>query len=461
MSQLLLLCFFSPQTFDLQNFPAMWWQTPKVVDYHLLSSTHYYYPLNYITCESSLLVLFARMQGRYIWLFLLSTFWNAQRRMRVSSFVLPRRPFPSKKTTTQKRGLQSTSGASPADNADSLSNNNPAWIPLKIVENVPEHCRVKPSREYYRKLPVLKSVARWSWRRRHFVLKVLHWKDPWTPVDSCINLECLWWKALSTINPQSPCYEPFTYDVLPRPGRTMLKATRRLHPRWIHALLEIRMAYLNRAIAQEIQYCATASSNDYEGVRLITLGAGYDTRSIRMLNAAETRIHSTADDAKPTSLPVTECWEFDLPSSMEAKQQLIENRLLPRQRRRRIQMGHSDDDLKLPTLVGLDLNDTDAFKKKLYKILGDDNGKHLYTVFVVEGVLMYLEPDKAKAILECCAQATTESSSLCFADRLFENFEVTPEPIQSGLKELGWELTEWAPAPNANAKHMGIARSIR
>ena len=307
--------------------------------------------------------------------------------------------------------------------------------PFKVIEDVPEYCGVKPSVRYYRTTPLIKDFARWTWRRRHFVLKMLHWRDELTPVDSCINLECLWWKALSTTNPRSPCYEPYTYDLLPRPGRTILSSLRRFHPRWIHALLEIRMAYLNQAVAQEMAHTKRP-------VQIVSLGAGYDTRSIRMLNNMD---HASGN-------VVVGCYEFDLPSSIESKERLIQERLAKRRSKRGL------SELTIPTMIGLDLNDTEEFQRQLSLICRTDTDLH--TIFVVEGVIMYLDKGKAEAALQACAKATAHSS-LCFADRLFENFQVDPVPIQDGLRALGWDLIEWAPSPNANAKHMGIARPVR
>jgi O-methyltransferase involved in polyketide biosynthesis len=382
-----------------------------------------------------------------------------------------RGPYPSSSSSSSHHSssiLQA--GSSPLDNENETKNNvndihdettatnsaGTAIVPMlpKIIDNVPDHCGVRPSRNNYRTVPVIKDLARWTWRRRQFVLTLLHWNDPLKPVDSCINLECLWWKALSTTNRQSPCYDDYTYDLLPRPGRTILKALRRLHPRWIHALLEIRMAYLNKAVAQVMNDDDNDDNSDHiynqRPVRIISLGAGYDTRLIRMLND---------DDDDGVSRRVIECYEFDLPASVESKKKLIQERLVQRQ----VKKGRPD--LKLPTMIGLDLNDTVEFEKKLKEICcrkrPDD--ADLQTIFVVEGVIMYLDKGKAEAALQACANACSTSnvhSSLCFADRFFENFNVDPTPIQERLRSLGWELIEWAPNANANARHMGIARSL-
>jgi hypothetical protein len=330
-----------------------------------------------------------------------------------------------------------------------------------LIDNVAEYCGVQPPTNY-RSIPVIKGFARWTWRQRVAVLRVLHWKDPWTPVDSCINLECLWWKALSTTDPSSPCFEPlgYTYDMLPRPSRRlMIKSLRPLHPRWIHALLEVRMAYLNQAIQAERSQSQNLTITD-RGVRVISLGAGYDVRSIRLL-------------AESSSKQPIECFEFDLPSTIESKRQLVQERLSKRQgkRRKRIEVKENADTpltLQVPTMIGLDLNDILEFERQLQLIFAspheETKEEAWHTIFVVEGVLMYLDEGKAAAVLQACADAARKSvgcaASLCFADRLFDRFDCDPVPIQHELAKTGWKLHEWAPSPNSNAKHIGIARLL-
>ena len=300
---------------------------------------------------------------------------------------------------------------------------------IALIDNVAAHCQVKPSHDFSSR-PWLKKYARWTWRRRDTVLKILHWRDTLTPVDSCINLECLWWKALSTTDPSSPCYEasfPYTYSLLPKYTRRLIKSLRWLHPRWIHSRLEVRQAYLNGAVAAE--------ARNHAKVRIISLGAGYDARSIRILND---ELHKDV-----------ECYEIDLPSTVESKRKLFGERLCRQNPR----------PWKLPTLIGLDLNDTDKLRQELSDIIAPIEDTTRHTIFVVEGVLMYLDEGKAAAALAACAQACRGGSSLCFSDRFpVENDEV--ETMQVFLAETGWDLIEWAPNPEANAKHMGVARLV-
>ena len=333
---------------------------------------------------------------------------------------------------------------------------------FKIIENVSEYCGVKPPQNY-RSIPLVQRFARWTWRRRVSVLHVLHWKDPLTPVDSCINVECLWWKVLSTTDRFSPCWEPqnYTYDMLPRGSRRLVILFRRFHPRWIHALLEVRAAYLTRAIQSERE--ATNRKDPKKpshATRLISLGAGYDVRSVRLLQEAKEQNEGEGIDA------TMKFYEIDLPSTIESKQRVFQQRFLKRQTTRRNNMGDTTG-LSLPTMIGLDLNDIDTLEHELAQIFQDDkdnSNASWHTIFVVEGVLMYLTEGKAAAVLQACATTARVGdknsirASLCFADRLFDRLDCDPAPIQQQLAQTGWELSEWAPSPNANAKHMGIAR---
>lgn len=406
----------------------------------------------------------------------------------VSSFLVTYCPYHQRVSRVQVgfNFLPTSFSSSPsALLSSSSSNDDPldTTLAIRVIDDVAKHCRVQPPTDY-RSIAAVKHIARWTWRRRVAVLKLLHWNDPLTPVDSCINLECLWWKALSTTDPQSPCFDTFmTYDMLPHPSRWIVnnKVLRKLHPRWIHALLEVRMAYLNQAIDYEITRHITGSDTHYQYIRIISLGAGYDVRSMRMLN--NNRHH-------PNLKSKLHCYEFDLPETIASKENLVQKRLLQRyqlRRRRRCNNNNNnnddnndnDDTFQTPTMIGIDLNDTAEFQRQLHLIITNSstsgsnsdtdsirpkspNNKDWHTIFVIEGVLMYLEPTKAVEILQLCANVTTTttttgSASLCFADRLFEQSDCDPIPIQKQLDAVGWKLIEWAPSPTANAKHMGIA----
>lgn len=127
--------------------------------------------------------------------------------------------------------------------------------------------------------------------------------DNYSP-ELFVNLRVLWNKAISSLDRNSPVYEGnqtsfWTYRMLPRSSRWILKAIpSRFFPRWYHANIELRTAYLNRAIAREIDKIRTKSNKK---IRLIVLGAGYDTRSIRLL------LDESSCDR------IDQAWEFDLP----------------------------------------------------------------------------------------------------------------------------------------------------
>jgi O-methyltransferase involved in polyketide biosynthesis len=112
-------------------------------------------------------------------------------------------------------------------------------------------------------------------------------------------------------------------------------------------------------------------------------------------------------------------------------------------------------------MIGIDLNDTEELRRQLQAIFHDNEpNQDWHTIFVVEGVLMYLQADRAIAALQLCSDMATGPASLCFADRLLNFSHCDPIPMQQQLLQTGWVLKEWAPSPTANAKHMGIARTV-
>jgi len=159
-------------------------------------------------------------------------------------------------------------------------------------------------------------------------------------------------------------------------------------------------------------------------VRLIYFGAGYDMRCVRFL------LDGAADA----------CYEFDLPEVAAAKQTLLQHRF---RRRRTGEVA----DVHLPTVIGADLNDADVTGRHLDRILSG-NTQRWHTIFVAEGVLMYLnKPGAASTLLGLCSDAVQKNggdvASLCFADRL--------EGCQSGdrsrsvrrISSEGWRLENY------------------
>ena len=281
--------------------------------------------------------------------------------------------------------------------------------------------------------PLLKKASMFIWKTRRTMLRVLHSRDPLRPQNSCINLECLWYKALVTNDKRSPLYDDgLTADMLPRFSRLVVRRPfLRLYPRLVHGRLEVRSAYLDQAILKEID--GVRSENVTQKIRLVYIGAGYDTRSVKLLSRGI----------------VDECFDLDLPDVMTMKGRLFDSRL--RQRRPELR----DEDL--PTLVGVNLNDIDGFCEKLGAIVAAEDGASWHTIFIAEGVLMYLKEGNARQVLKACAEAT-ESASLCFADRLDNVTDVNGAECQEELAQASWKLVDWAPTPSMNARHIGTAR---
>ena len=283
-----------------------------------------------------------------------------------------------------------------------------------------------------------------AWRLHKRMLPILHAFDRNKPPDSSLSLAVLWWKALSGNDKSSPAYDDgLSYDLLPRGSRAVVsKRLRRFYPRLHHANVEIRTAYLDRAIANVVN--EVRKEDTTKRIRLIMLGCGYDIRSLKL------RQRGFIDEAV----------EFDLPDVVEAKKKLFDNRLLRRRRRR----GMTNQDL--PKMMPIDLNQLDDVRKKLEGIVtrGDDKSawKQYHNIFVFEGVMIYLDDGVPSALLGICSDVLNKhglDGSLCFADRL----ERIPEGnIDDGIVELnrnGWELVEWLPKPGL-ARHQGSARLL-
>ena len=148
--------------------------------------------------------------------------------------------------------------------------------------------------------------------------------------------------------------------------------------------------------------------------------------------------------------------ELDLPEVVEAKERLF-RRLLKRRPWLK--------DLVMPTLVPSDFNDILDVEAKLHDILqenGNMNDDEWYTIFVFEGVMIYLNDGVPSSLLNITSSVLRENNlggSLCFADRL-EN--VPGGDFDLGVKELesnGWKMSDWCPKPGL-ARHMGSANML-
>ena len=172
-------------------------------------------------------------------------------------------------------------------------------------------------------------------------------------------------------------------------------------------------------------------------IRLISFGAGYDVRSIKLKERGV----------------VDKAYELDLPVVVNAKRTILESN---RFRQRRPQTVNSS----LPTAYPVDLNNVENVRTALTEILNEPGDWH--TIFLFEAVLLYLNEGVPQRLMKLCResiQASNGRGSLCFADRL-EN--VSQGDYDSAVRELanvGWTLTEWLPKPGL-ARHMGRAEQL-
>jgi O-methyltransferase involved in polyketide biosynthesis len=219
--------------------------------------------------------------------------------------------------------------------------------------------------------------------------------------------------------------------MLPKSTRWVLRAIpARFFPRWMHANIELRTAYLNQAIAVELERSRSAG---YANIRMIVLGGGYDARPVKLL--AERQID--------------QAWEFDLPTVAKYKGKLIEKKsMLPK------------EDISKIDCIGIDLNDPEKLRSSLTTMIGNDvNAWH--TIIISEALFLYLQPGVPEQLLDVCRDIFSEASlSFCFADKLAN---IAPDDRKAGeewFAKIGWTLIDWIPKEGAT-RHMGVARPFR
>jgi hypothetical protein len=314
----------------------------------------------------------------------------------------------------------------------------------------------------------------WSWRWHGRLLPLLHGFQQ-TP-DIKVNLRVLWNKALVSVDPQSLAYEApdyFTYHMLPRWSRWILRLPSCLYPRWFHANIELRTVYLNQAVRKEIEWIRTRNQQPPSGseqqaqvllsnttistnkkrmrIQLIVLGGGYDTRSIRLLSNGS----------------VDRVWELDLPQVVESKAKLLQQ-LYQEVPSAAAAAATGDESTTAIRLEAVDLNQLEHVKSILTRIhTNHNNNNHnnnhndetsMHTILFSEAILMYLDKGVPAELLRLCGDIFGTNSSFVFADR-FEEIRTTTEEEagRQWLQDVGWELVDWLPKPGAT-RHMGIAR---
>ena len=302
-----------------------------------------------------------------------------------------------------------------------------------------------------------------AWKVHRRAIPFLHAFDRYKPPDSSLSLMCLWWKALAGNDPNSPVYDDMlVYDLLPRATRVLVgPKLRRFYPRLHHSNVEIRTAFLDQTVTKIVNRVRSEGSGDNDDdassslssslslneqtkVRLITLGAGYDVRSIKL------RERGVIDSAV----------ELDLPEVVQAKTAILGSKRVQRRR------PSLTKDL-WPDFHQVDLNELDQVESIMDSIFQQDKNNNdednvdasPFTIFLFEGVMIYLDEGVPKGLLRICRAVLDKygaHGALCFADRLED---IPGGDIDIGKRELaslGWTVRDWQPKPGL-ARHMGSA----
>jgi ethanolamine utilization protein EutP (predicted NTPase) len=230
-----------------------------------------------------------------------------------------------------------------------------------------------------------------------------------------------------------------------------------LYPPLIHQIVARRTAFLDHIVYEEVDWMASRDAD--LPVRVITLGAGFDTRSIRFLNN-QTLFEPLKGENKGTSHSVAfaDYHEIDLPIVIQQKRCMY-GRLISRRPK-----------LKLPQLYEADLNYKNQVTLQLKKIFSSHQPKKCHTIFVFEAVLLYLKKESVKPLLKACvAEASRHSHdvTLCFADRFPVDFASKLDlddysersMVETFLKPIGFRrLLDYQPRRCIFMRHMGRAR---
>jgi O-methyltransferase involved in polyketide biosynthesis len=279
--------------------------------------------------------------------------------------------------------------------------------------------------------PTISRLASRAFRR---IIQLAHVLDSTTPPNSFLSLSCMWWKTIAANDVASPVFDNgLAYDLLPSYSRWIVSPPLcKFYPRLLHANIEIRTAFLDRAVTM-----IATMSNKSNNIRLITLGGGYDTRSMKLLERGV----------------IQEAVELDLPAVVQAKERLLQ----------RLESRRKQQNIVLPTCHGVDLNKVSQVREILKEIFAqDDVDSSTVTIFLFEAVFLYLNPDIPTALLQLCSgMSQTRNSWLCLVDRLegFVGDDRNKETARQVLAKSNWELEEYSPKPGAT-RHMVMARAI-
>jgi hypothetical protein len=282
----------------------------------------------------------------------------------------------------------------------------------------------------------------WAYRLHLKALPLLHAFDDSAHQipNSSLSLPILWWKAL--MRNTNPSAAAWAYDLLPGPTRWIVKVFRRFFPPLHHVNIQLRTTFLdNRTIAIANQVRSESSSSDQKysnkRIRLVVLGAGYDLRSLRFLQAGI----------------VDEAIEVDLPNVIQAKKALLESPTF-QQRRPHCQ---------LPQMAEVNLNNietTNATLRNLWSAKNETKEQPTFTIFLLEGILVHLESGSSSKVLKLlrsfCNDQDSSNGCLVFCDRIQGVNNRSLDLAKTVLNETGWKLTEFLATPT-RTPHFGVA----
>jgi O-methyltransferase involved in polyketide biosynthesis len=291
--------------------------------------------------------------------------------------------------------------------------------------------------------PTNPSASRLQRRTAYFLfprlLAIFQLLDPIHIPNSFVNLQCVWWKAISGNDKNSSLWDGgLAYDLLPPISRWVVATPLApLYPRFHHANVELRTKYLDTAMDQIVGHAK--AQNSCQKVRLVLLGCGYDLRSLRMA-------------LQYASAGIT--WDFiemDLPTVIDAKKKLFQQRLL----KRRPSLTEVVNSIRM---FEVDLKDLQQVKTTLDQALQRDDNTW-FTVFVFEAVLIYLPDNIRSQLLSLLSKALREGQrdgAVCFADTLPNVSDGNEEEAKRELIQNGWDLQGWIPKPG-RTRHLGWA----
>lgn len=210
-----------------------------------------------------------------------------------------------------------------------------------------------------------------------------------------------------------------------------------LYPNLHHQNVALRTAYLDEKISEEVGRVGSKS------VFVVVLGAGFDTRSLRL----------------STSFPSASWFELDLPDVVQQKRRMLD----------RFQMRRPKyPSKKIPNIFEANLNDGTRVEQVLCELLQDEKTRPEHVVFVSEAVLLYLDENNVEPLLKQCVDTARKycgdaNVSYCFADRfpgvVPERSDDEEEEVRARafLGAIGLQLVAWQMKPG-KARHMGVAR---